>query len=85
MTSVWNTAEFVKCDDVCVIQFGQRPGFPGKALGEAGSGSSLRRQDLQGDDAVEVRLPRLVNGAHATLADEFQDCELRKVLGEVLG
>jgi hypothetical protein len=43
------------------------------------------RQDLEGDGAVEIRLAGLVDGAHASLADQLQDLELRKAPGQSLG
>ena len=44
--------------------------------------ADARRQDFQGDDAVELLLPRFVNRAHAALADEFQDFQLRETSGQ---
>ena len=41
------------------------------------------RQDFQGDDAVQFLLPGLVNRAHAALADEFEDLQLREIAGPV--
>ena len=54
-----------------------RQRHPGHDLGltlepvdTGGIGSHLRREDLEGDEAIERRLARLVDGAHAPLADE---------------
>ena len=77
-------AEVVHGDDVGVVQPGQRLGFALEALGEAGFGDLLRRQDLQGDDPVELGLAGLVNDAHAAAAEAFEDFELGKVPGDFL-
>ena len=52
---------------------------------KAGSAADLGRQDLEGDEAVEARLPGLVDRAHAALAEQFQDLKLREVPGEFFG
>ena len=44
----------------------------------AGSAASDCRQNLQGDEAIELRLAGLEDDAHAALADEFEDLQLRK-------
>ena len=40
-----------------------------------------RRQDLEGDEAVERRLPGLVDRAHAALAEQLEDLELQTTSG----
>jgi hypothetical protein len=36
----------------------------------------MRREELQGDEAVHIEVPRLVNDSHAALAEPFQDLEV---------
>jgi hypothetical protein len=44
----------------------------------------LKPRDLQGNQAVEVRLARLVNTSHATTPDRFKDLQLWKGSAKVL-
>ena len=66
-----------------MVQAGQGAGFAVEALGETGVAGRGGRQDLQRHQAVESGLAGLIDGAHAALADELQDFELGKELGEV--
>ena len=75
-------AEFVNRHDAGMIELRQRLGFAGEAFGKRGVVADAGRQNFQRDDAVQFLLPRLVNRAHAALADEFEDFELRKLGGE---
>src|SRR5262249_42738567 len=75
-------AEVVDRDDVRVLQARQRAGFTDKTLGEGRVVAGLVRQDLQGHEAVELDLPRLVDRAHAAVADQPDDFELREMRGE---
>ena len=43
----------------------------GEAVGKRGITTNAGRKNFQRHDAVELPLPRLVNRAHAALADEF--------------
>ena len=53
--------------------------FASRANRSAKVGSRSRgRQDLQGDEAIERRLPGLVDRPHAALAEQFQDLQLRE-------
>ena len=61
----------------------QRAGFAGEALGKIQVAAGTRRQDFQRDEPVQRRLARLIDRAHAALADEFEDFELGKKFGEV--
>ena len=61
-----------------MIQLSQRLGFAREASGERGVMADARRKNLQRHQAVQFFLPCLVNRAHAALADEFQDFELRE-------
>ncbi len=65
--------ETVKGGDVLVLQRGQHAGFalePGQAVGLAGQ---LLRQHLQRHIAVQTRVPRLVDLAHAPATDGRRD------------
>ena len=66
-----------------MIELRERAGFAGEALGEIQVAAGPRRENFQRDEAVQRRLARLVNRAHAAFADEFEDFELRKKFGEV--
>ena len=67
-----------------MVEPGEQLGFAGEAAGEAGIMLALRSEDLDGDDAVEGFLPGLVNDAHASAAQAFEDLELRKAVGDFL-
>ena len=69
-------AELVERDDVRMIQPGQRLGLAGEPFGERRVLPDAGRQDLEGDQAVEFLLAGLIDGAHAALADQFQDFQL---------
>ena len=73
-----NLAEVVNGDDVRMAQFGERAGFAAEAAGEIQVAAGARCEDFQGDEAIERRLARLVNRAHAALADDFEDFQLGK-------
>ena len=76
-------AKVVNADDVRVAEFREGAGFAGEAAGEIQVAARPRRENFQRDETVERRLARLVNRAHAALADEFNDFELGKQLGEI--
>ena len=71
-------AEFVEGDNAGVVQLRQRLGLAGEAVGKLLRLTDGGRQDFQGDDAVEILLPDLVNRAHAAFSDEFEDFKLRE-------
>ena len=52
---------------------GQRLGLPGETLGEGGAPGRLGGEDLESHQAVQLRLPGLVDGSHPAMADELQD------------
>jgi hypothetical protein len=61
-----------------VIQRSDGPGFPLEPLAERGVSREVRGQDLDGDRALESRVPRLVDLAHAAGAgggDDFVGTE----------
>ena len=53
-----------------------------EALGELWIVRERIGQQLEGDEAVEVRLPRLEDEAHAAAPDQFEDLQLRESDGE---
>ena len=77
-------AELEQCDDARMHQPGQRLGFPGEAFGKGGVIPAARGQDFQGDHPVELLLPRLIDRAHAAVANQFENIELREVPGDFL-
>src|SRR5690349_9056585 len=52
---------------------GRRPWPPAPTSRRPPGGAGLRRQDLQGDDAVEGDLLRLVHGPHPAAAHALED------------
>jgi hypothetical protein len=71
-------ADFEDLDDIRVLQAGDRLGLPAEA------GQFLRELDarphhLQGHDALEPEMPRLVDDAHAAVAEDAQDLVARYV------
>jgi hypothetical protein len=61
-----------------MIQFRERPGFARKAFGKGGVAANAGRKDFQRHQPVQFLLPRLIDRAHAALADELKNFELRK-------
>ncbi len=49
-----------------------------EAAGKVQVAARPRRENFQRDETIQRRLVRLVNRAHAALADEFEDFQLRK-------
>ncbi len=76
-------AEVMHRDDVRMVQARQGAGFAVEPLGKARVARGGGRQDLQRHQPVQIWLARLIDGAHAALADELKDFELGKQLGEV--
>jgi len=66
-------ADVVQHADVRVIQTGNGFGLALKALLANGIIRELRRQDLNGDRAVEPRVPRAKHFAHAARAQRRDD------------
>ena len=71
-------AEIVDGDDVGMAEPGQGAGFASKAFGKGRIATPLGRQDLDSHLAIQLDLPGPVDGAHAALADQFLDFELRE-------
>jgi hypothetical protein len=62
-------AYLVDGDDVLVLDLGRRLRLGAEALYLGGGRQPARRDHLQGDNAVEADLPRLVDDAHAAARD----------------
>ena len=71
-------AEVVNADNVRMIQFRERAGFAGEATGKIQVAARPRRENLQSDEPVQRRLAGFIDRAHAALADEFKNFQLRK-------
>src|SRR5687767_4690342 len=65
-----------------MVQLRQRSCFTGEPFGERGIIPNSGRQNLQGNEAVQLLLTRLVNRAHSSATDKFQDFELWKECGQ---
>lgn len=74
-------AELVERDDVRMIEFRKRTGFARETFGK-GRAASLRRQDFQGHDAVQLFLASFIDRAHTALTDKFEDFQLWKFRGQ---
>ena len=64
--------------DARVVELGQQSGFPMEPFGEGPTSTCRHRQQLEGDWAVELGLPRPIHSPHAALANQFEDLELRE-------
>ena len=67
-----------------MAQPGHRSGLASEAFGEGRVPAHLRRQNLQGDQPVQSRLPGLVDGPHTADPQQFENLQLRKVPGQFL-
>ena len=65
-------AKIMHGDDVGMDQPGQRARFAVEPLGKTRAARGLRRQDFQRHQPVQRRLARLIDRAHAALANEVQ-------------
>jgi hypothetical protein len=61
-----------------MIQPGQRAGLAVEAFREVRIGAQFQRQQLERDEAVQLRLPRLVNEAHAATPDQLDNLQVRE-------
>jgi hypothetical protein len=75
-------AEVVDGDDMRMVELRKQLRLTCEAPGEAGIVFPLRSEDLDGDQAVERFLPRLVNDPHAAPTEAFDDLELREFPGD---
>jgi hypothetical protein len=64
--------DFVDRTDVGVVEGGRRPCFREEALALAGAAERRGREELQGHEAAERDVPRLVDHTHAAFADLLQ-------------
>ncbi len=71
-----DVAEIVDTHDVRMTEPGQSPRFARESFGERGVVDRFAREDLQGHQPVELGLARFVDGAHASLAQKFENLEL---------
>ncbi len=69
--------DVVDGDDVGVVQGRGSLGLLHEAALALGVGDLLRRQDLDGDEAVQVRVAGLVDHAHPALAELLEDLVVR--------
>ena len=75
-------AEVIDRHDVRMIQSRQGPRLALEPFGETGAAGHCGRQYFQRHQAIQRRLARLIDRAHAALADEAENLELRKKLGD---
>ena len=75
-------AEVVHGDDVRMAKPGQGAGLAAETRLEGRVLRQLRWENLQGHQAVEVRLAGLVHCTHATGANEFKNFQLGKGRGQ---
>jgi hypothetical protein len=78
-------AEIMDGDDVRVAQPRQGLGLLFEARGEGGIFLPSRRDNFQGDQAVEPGLAGFVHDAHAAPSQALDDFQLGKVLGDLAG
>jgi len=78
-------AEIMDGDDVRVAQPRQGLGLLFEAPGEGGVFLPFRREDFQGDQAVEAGLARFVHDTHPAASQALDDFQLGKVFGEIAG
>jgi hypothetical protein len=71
--TVANIADVVKGADVRMLEGGDRAGFALEAVSRLGGLGDIRGQHLDGDVAIEPRVARLVDLAHAARADRGDD------------
>ncbi len=68
--------EVMHGDDVGMAQPSQSLGFAEKPLGELGVCAPFRRENLERNEAIQFWLARLIDGAHAAFANQFDDLQL---------
>src|ERR1035441_2078399 len=77
-------SKLVEGDDARMVQPGQRLRLASKPFGKGGVITTARRQDFEGDEAVKLLLPGLIDRAHAATSQQFEDFEAREVPGHLL-
>ena len=71
-------------DDARMAEAGEHTAFAIKALRKARRGREGLGQHFEGDDAVELGLPRFENRTHAAVTDEAEDFKVWKRGGDFL-
>ena len=71
-------AKVVDGDDVRVVQLGHRPRLAAETVGEVFVHADLQGQELDGDEPIQLDLPRLVHRAHAAATEHPEHFVLRK-------
>jgi len=74
--------ETVDADDVGVIQRRGRLGLLDESPFPLGIGDFLRRQHLDGDESIEMRVTGLVDDTHAAFAELLEDAVVRDLLAD---
>jgi hypothetical protein len=69
-------------DDVRMVERRGRLGLLDESLSSVGVGRLPGGKDLNGHEAVEMRVLSFVDGAHAALADLFQDAIMEERLAD---
>ena len=77
-------AEVVDGDDVGVVEPGEHLRLALEAQGKVRRMARRADHDLQRHQAVQTRLARLVNRAHAARAEQIEDVEIREKLPQCL-
>ena len=77
-------AEVIDGDDVGMVEPGQGLRLAREPLGKARVFLLLAGQDLERHKAVEPRLARLIDHAHAAAAQAFENFQLRELAGDLL-
>ncbi len=70
--------DLVNCEDVRVGEGRGGPRLPGEALAPVRIGGFPGGEDLHGDETPETGIPRLVDDAHASLADLLDELVVRQ-------
>src|SRR5688572_32046103 len=68
-----------------MVELRERARLAQETLGEARLVGGVAGEDLERDVAVELPVARAIDRAHAALAEQRADLELRKARGELLG
>ena len=76
-------AKVIDGNDVRMIEPGKGLRLPHETLGELRVLLLFRRENLEGDEAVEQWLPRLIDHTHAAAAQAFENLQLREGFGNL--
>src|ERR1700724_1624752 len=75
-------ADFVDGTDVGMIQGRRGTSLPAETFERMRVSGNIFRQELQGDEATKLRVPGLVNHAHAATAELFNNAVVRDGLAD---